>query len=140
MSGLLRKPRSLRRHWGAVVRKPLPHWGIIGTCGWVDSPYFTWRGPSREIGVALVRTAPGGRLLSAAGGPIAADSAIMNPAAKVIALKSGKTLQIFNIDPPDHKELKDLELDIFDVARFIVFDEELFVLVFKINVGTTQHQ
>eukprot|EP00039_Didymoeca_costata_P018242 m.332709 g.332709 ORF g.332709 m.332709 type:complete len:1698 (-) comp16994_c0_seq1:153-5246(-) len=30
--------------------------------------------------------------------PIAADSAIMNPAAKVIALKSGTTLQIFNID------------------------------------------
>ncbi|CAF0843469.1 unnamed protein product [Adineta ricciae] len=30
--------------------------------------------------------------------PITADSAIMNPASKVIALKAGKTLQIFNIE------------------------------------------
>ncbi|CAM9096095.1 unnamed protein product [Lampetra planeri] len=30
--------------------------------------------------------------------PISADSAIMNPASKVIALKAGKTLQIFNIE------------------------------------------
>ncbi|GAV05648.1 hypothetical protein RvY_15748 [Ramazzottius varieornatus] len=30
--------------------------------------------------------------------PITADSAIMNPASKVIALKSGRTLQIFNIE------------------------------------------
>uniref|UniRef100_A0A0M3HEX9 Clathrin heavy chain n=1 Tax=Ascaris lumbricoides TaxID=6252 RepID=A0A0M3HEX9_ASCLU len=30
--------------------------------------------------------------------PITADSVIMNPATKVLALKSGKTLQIFNIE------------------------------------------
>jgi clathrin heavy chain len=30
--------------------------------------------------------------------PISADSAIMNPASKVIALKAAKTLQIFNIE------------------------------------------
>ena len=30
--------------------------------------------------------------------PISADSAIMNPASKVIALKAQKTLQIFNIE------------------------------------------
>ena len=30
--------------------------------------------------------------------PIAADSAIMNPQAKVIALKAGKTLQVYNIE------------------------------------------
>lgn len=30
--------------------------------------------------------------------PISADSAIMNPISKVIALKAGKTLQIFNIE------------------------------------------
>ncbi|KFD72333.1 hypothetical protein M514_11620 [Trichuris suis] len=30
--------------------------------------------------------------------PISADSVVMNPASKVIALKAGKTLQIFNID------------------------------------------
>ncbi|VDP04939.1 unnamed protein product [Soboliphyme baturini] len=30
--------------------------------------------------------------------PISADSAIMNPASKVIALKAGRTLQIFNIE------------------------------------------
>ncbi|XP_064619200.1 clathrin heavy chain 1 isoform X2 [Lineus longissimus] len=30
--------------------------------------------------------------------PISADSAIMNPASKVIALKAGKTLQIFNLE------------------------------------------
>lgn len=30
--------------------------------------------------------------------PITADSAIMNPSTKVIALKAGKTLQIFNIE------------------------------------------
>ncbi|XP_033115342.1 clathrin heavy chain 1 isoform X2 [Anneissia japonica] len=30
--------------------------------------------------------------------PISADSAVMNPASKVIALKAGKTLQIFNIE------------------------------------------
>ena len=30
--------------------------------------------------------------------PITADSAIMNPVSKVIALKAGKTLQIFNME------------------------------------------
>ena len=30
--------------------------------------------------------------------PITADSAIMNPISKVIALKAGKTLQIFNME------------------------------------------
>ncbi|KAM7426278.1 hypothetical protein ABFA07_022406 [Porites harrisoni] len=30
--------------------------------------------------------------------PISADSAIMNPKSKVIALKAGRTLQIFNIE------------------------------------------
>lgn len=30
--------------------------------------------------------------------PISADSAIMNPASKVIALKANRTLQIFNIE------------------------------------------
>ncbi|CAL8108322.1 unnamed protein product [Orchesella dallaii] len=45
--------------------------------------------------IVIVETADPSNLIRR---PITADSAIMNPATKVIALKAGKTLQIFNIE------------------------------------------
>jgi clathrin heavy chain len=40
--------------------------------------------------------------------PISADSAIMNPASKVIALKAGRTLQIFNIEMKSKMKAHDM--------------------------------
>lgn len=44
--------------------------------------------------------------------PISADSAIMNPASKVIALKAGKTLQIFNIEMKSKMKAHNLTEDV----------------------------
>ena len=41
--------------------------------------------------------------------PISADSAIMNPASKVIALKAAKTLQIFNIEMKSKVKIKNVQ-------------------------------
>lgn len=44
--------------------------------------------------------------------PISADSAIMNPTSKVIALKAGKTLQIFNIEMKSKMKAHNLNEDV----------------------------
>jgi clathrin heavy chain len=43
---------------------------------------------------------------------IKADSAIMNPVAKVIALKAGKTLQIFNLEMKSKMKAHDMPVDV----------------------------
>uniref|UniRef100_A0A8C9T5J3 Clathrin heavy chain like 1 n=2 Tax=Scleropages formosus TaxID=113540 RepID=A0A8C9T5J3_SCLFO len=52
--------------------------------------------------------------------PISADSAIMNPASKVIALKAAKTLQIFNIEMKSKMKARDSYVEtelIFALAK-----------------------
>ncbi|PIK53797.1 putative clathrin heavy chain 1 [Apostichopus japonicus] len=44
--------------------------------------------------------------------PISADSAIMNPASKVIALKAGRTLQIFNIEMKSKMKAHNMNEDV----------------------------
>eukprot|EP00043_Microstomoeca_roanoka_P006604 m.64179 g.64179 ORF g.64179 m.64179 type:complete len:1667 (-) comp13482_c1_seq1:229-5229(-) len=63
--------------------------------------------------------------------PIKADSAIMNPAAKIIALKAGKMLQIFNLD--SKQKVKACTVD-YDVEFWKWIDNDTLGLVTQTDV------